>query len=312
MKGILGRKIGMTEKFTKDGKIIPVTVISVEPNTIMQVKTMATDGYEAIQLAVTDKKEKRATKAAIGHAKKANSAPKRFLKEIRVSDASNYELGSIVKADIFEAGEKIDVQGTSKGKGFTGVIKRHNQSEGPKTHGSRYHRRPGSMGTMRPMRVMKGKKLSGHMGAETTTVQNLTVIEIDTELNYILVSGNVPGAKNSLVLIKEAVKGGKKETFELVSYAEEVTCTCTDACASGSNPDCTCEHVDCHCRDAVEEVSEATTDEAAAEADCACCEACTGTPDCTCGCESCKCAEASEEVTETTDVPETEINEVTK
>ena len=222
MKGILGRKIGMTEKFTANGKIIPVTVVSVEPNVVMQVKTLATDGYNAIQLGTTDKKEKNATKAAIGHAKKAGAAPKRFLKEIKVSNPDAYELGSTIKADIFEIGEKVDVTGTSKGHGFTGVIKRHNQSEGPKTHGSRYHRRPGSMGPMRLMRVAKGKNLAGHMGVETTTIQNLMIVEVDTELNYILVSGNIPGAKNSLVLIKESVKGGKKETFELVSYEEEV------------------------------------------------------------------------------------------
>jgi len=222
MKGILGRKIGMTEKFTKDGKIIPVTVVLVEPNVITQVKTNATDGYDAIQLSFTEKKEKRATKAEIGHAKKANATPKRFLKEIRVSDASIYELGSTIEGNIFEAGDKVDVQGTSKGKGFTGVIKRHNQKEGPKTHGSRYHRRPGSMGPMRPMRVLKGKKLAGHMGVETTTIQNLTIVEVDNELNYILVSGNIPGAKNSLVLIKEAVKDNKKVQFELIEYNETV------------------------------------------------------------------------------------------
>ena len=221
MKGILGRKVGMTEVFTKDGKIIPVTVISVEPNVIMQVKTTKTDGYEAIQLGVTDKKESRANKAEIGHAKKAGSAPKRFLKEIRVSNASEYQVGSEIKADIFEVGQKVDVTGTSKGHGFTGVIVRNNQSEGPKTHGSRYHRRPGSMGTMRPMRVLKGKMLSGHMGVDTVTVQNLSIVDVNLEDNYILVSGNVPGAKKSLVLIKEAVKGGKKDTFELVSYETE-------------------------------------------------------------------------------------------
>ena len=223
MKGILGRKVGMTEVFTKDGKIIPVTVVSVEPNTVMQVKTTATDGYEAIQLGFEDKKEKHATKAEMGHAKKAGANPKRFLKEIRVSDASNYELGSTIKADIFEVGEKVDVTGTSKGHGYTGVIVRNNQSEGPKTHGSRYHRRPGSMGTMRPMRVMKGKVLSGHMGVDTVTVQNLSIVDVNTEDNYILVSGNIPGAKKSLVLIRSAVKGGNKETFELVSYEPEVT-----------------------------------------------------------------------------------------
>ena len=221
MKGILGRKVGMTEVFTKDGKIIPVTVISTEPNKVMQVKTTATDGYEAIQLGISDKKEKNATKAEIGHAKKAGSAPKRFLKEIRVSNASEYQVGSEIKADIFEVGQKVDVTGTSKGHGFTGVIVRNTQSEGPKTHGSRYHRRPGSMGTMRPMRVLKGKVLSGHMGVDTVTVQNLSIVDVNLEDNYILVSGNVPGAKKSLVVIKEAVKGGKKGTFDLVSYETE-------------------------------------------------------------------------------------------
>ena len=221
MKGILGRKVGMTEVFTKDGKIIPVTVISTEPNKVMQVKTTATDGYEAIQLGISDKKEKNATKAEIGHAKKAGSAPKRFLKEIRVSNASEYQVGSEIKADIFEVGQKVDVTGTSKGHGFTGVIVRNNQSEGPKTHGSRYHRRPGSMGTMRPMRVLKGKVLSGHMGVDTVTVQNLSIVDVNLEDNYILVSGNVPGAKKSLVVIREAVKGGKKGTFDLVSYETE-------------------------------------------------------------------------------------------
>ena len=219
-KGILGVKVGMTEVFTKDGKVIPVTVISTEPNVVMQVKTKATDGYEAIQLGTVDKKEKHATKAEMGHAKKANASTKRFLKEIRVSDASGYELGSTIKADIFEVGEKVDVTGTSKGHGFTGVIVRNNQSEGPKTHGSRYHRRPGSMGTMRPMRVLKGKVLSGHMGVETTTIQNLEIVDINLNDNYILVSGNVPGAKKSLVLIRSAVKGGEKGTFELVTYEE--------------------------------------------------------------------------------------------
>ena len=225
MKGILGRKVGMTEVFTKDGKIIPVTVISTEPNKVMQVKTTATDGYEAIQLGISDKKEKNATKAEIGHAKKAGSAPKRFVKEIRVSNASEYQVGSEIKADIFEVGQKVDVTGTSKGHGFTGVIVRNNQSEGPKTHGSRYHRRPGSMGTMRPMRVLKGKMLSGHMGVDTVTVQNLSIVDVNLEDNYILVSGNVPGAKKSLVVIKEAVKGGKKGTFDLVSYETEENVT---------------------------------------------------------------------------------------
>ena len=221
MKGILGRKVGMTQVFTKDGKLIPVTVIEVEPNVVMQVKTVENNGYNAIQLGVTDKKEKHATKAELGHAKKAGVTPKRFLKEIRVEDTTSYTLGSEVKADTFEIGEKVDVTGTSKGKGFAGVIKRHNQSRGPETHGSRYHRRPGSMGTMRPMRVLKGKKLAGHMGNETVTIQNLEIIDINLNDNYILVSGNVPGPKKSLVLIKSAVKGGSVAPKDLVSYETE-------------------------------------------------------------------------------------------
>lgn len=220
MKGILGRKVGMTEVFTKDGKIVPVTVVSCEPNVVMQVKTKATDGYEAIQLGVSDKSEKHSNKSEMGHAKKANASTKRFLKEIRVSNASDYTLGSTIKADIFTVGEKVDVTGTTKGHGFTSVIVRNNQSLGPQTHGSMYHRRPGSMGTMRPMRVMKGKALSGHMGVDTVTVQNLNIVDVNLDDNYILVSGNVPGAKGSLILIRTAVKGGKKETFELVSYEE--------------------------------------------------------------------------------------------
>ena len=217
-KGILGRKAGMTQVFTKEGKVIPVTVIEVEPNVVTQVKTKETDGYNAVQLGIVDRKEKNATKASIGHAKKANTNPKRFLKEIRDVNTQDYALGQTLTASTFEAGEMVDVTGTSKGKGFQGVIKRHGQSEGPKTHGSRYHRRPGSMGTMRPMRVLKGKKLAGHMGNETVTVQNLEIIEVNEKENYILVSGNVPGPKNSLVLIRSAVKGGANTPKEIVSY----------------------------------------------------------------------------------------------
>ena len=221
MKGILGRKVGMTEVFTKDGKLIPVTVVSVEPNVITQIKTQETDGYNAIQLATVEKKEKHATKASMGHTKKANTTPKRFLKEKRNVEGT-YTLGDTLDASIFQAGEYVDVTGTSKGKGFTGVIKRHNQSRGPETHGSRYHRRPGSMGTMRPMRVMKGKKLAGHMGVETRTIQNLEIIEVNASENYILVSGSIPGAKNSLVLIKSAVKkDAAKEPKELITYEQE-------------------------------------------------------------------------------------------
>lgn len=221
MKGILGRKVGMTQVFTKEGKVIPVTVIEVEPNVVTQVKTVESDGYNAVQLGYLDKKEKNATKASIGHAKKANTNPKRFLKEIRDVEVSDYALGQVLTSSVFAAGEIVDVTGTSKGKGFQGVIKRHGQSEGPKTHGSRYHRRPGSMGTMRPMRVLKGKKLAGHMGNETVTVQNLEIIEVCEAENYILVSGNVPGPKNSLVLIRSAVKGGSVAPKEIVSFVEE-------------------------------------------------------------------------------------------
>jgi large subunit ribosomal protein L3 len=223
MKGILGRKVGMTEKFTIDGKVIPVTVVAVEPNVISQIKTVETDGYNAIQLATVDKKEKHVTKPEAGHAKKAGVAPKRFYKEIRVDNPQDYTLGSTIDASTFTVGERVDVTGTSKGKGFQGVIKRHGQSRGPETHGSDYHRKPGSMGTMRPMRVLKGKKLAGHMGAQTVTIQNLEIIEVDTTDNYILVSGNIPGAKNSLVLIKESVKPGKVNPKEILSYVEEET-----------------------------------------------------------------------------------------
>jgi large subunit ribosomal protein L3 len=221
MKGILGRKVGMTQVFTTDGKLIPVTVVEVTPNTVMQVKTLETDGYKAIQLGVVDKKEKNATKQEVGHAKKANTTPKRFLKELRNIDGE-YTIGQTLSADVFEAGEIVDVTGTSKGKGFQGVIKRHNQNRGPMGHGSHYHRAPGSMGTMLPKRVLKGKKLPGHMGNETITVQNLQIVEVNTLENYILVSGNIPGAKNSLVLIKSAVKNnGKKKDMEVISYVEE-------------------------------------------------------------------------------------------
>jgi len=218
MKGILGRKLGMTQVFTKDGKLIPVTVVEVAPNTVMQVKTVESDGYNAIQLGLLDKKEKNASKPEMGHAKKANTTPKRFLKEIRNVDTT-YNVGDTISASVFEVGDVIDVTGTSKGKGFTGVIKLHNQSRGPETHGSRYHRRPGSMGTMLPKRVLKGKKLSGHMGVDTVTIQNLEIIEVNEAENYILVSGNIPGAKNSLVLIKSAIKNTrKKNPKEIITY----------------------------------------------------------------------------------------------
>ena len=224
-KGILGRKIGMTEVFTESGKLIPVTVVSVEPNVVTQVKTIENDGYEAIQLGFETKREKLATKASVGITNKANTTPKRFFKEIRGVDVSEYAVGQEVKADIFTAGEVVDVTGTTKGHGFQGVIKRHGQSRGPMGHGSHYHRRPGSMGTMRPMRVFKGKKLPGHMGTLTVTIQNLEIVKVDLENNCILIKGNVPGPKNSLIIIKSAVKNPDKvnKMEELVNYdAKEV------------------------------------------------------------------------------------------
>ena len=222
MKGILGKKVGMTQVFTKEGKLIPVTVIEVEPNVVTQIKTVEKDGYDAIQLATDTIRENLSNKPAIGHTKKANTTPKRFLKEIRGVDTASYTLGQVIEADVFEKGDTVDVTGTSKGKGFAGVIKRWNQSRGPETHGSTYHRRVGSMGTMRPMRVLKGKKLPGHLGNETITIQNLMIVDVDTENKYILVSGNVPGAKNSFVFIREAIKGSKYAPVELISYETEL------------------------------------------------------------------------------------------
>ena len=225
MKGILGRKIGMTQVFTKSGVLVPVTVVEVEPNVVTQIKTKENDGYEAIQLGFKTTREKLATKASVGHAKKAGTTPKRFFREIRGVNVSDYTLGEVIKADSFSAGEVIDVTGVTKGKGFEGVIKRHGQTRGPMTHGSHYHRKPGSMGTMRPMRAFKGKNLPGHMGELTVTIQNLEVVSTDTENNVILVKGNIPGPKNSLVLIRSAKKNNGKinEVEELNIYVTEVS-----------------------------------------------------------------------------------------
>ncbi len=220
MKGILGKKIGMTQVFTTDGVLVPVTVIEVEPNVVTQIKTIEKDGYEAIQLGNTTIREKVSNKAMIGHAKKANSAPKRFLREIRGVDVSSYELGQTLDASVFATGEIVDVTGISKGKGFQGVIKRYNQTRGPMGHGSQYHRGVGSMGTLLPMHVLKGKKLPGHMGNEQVTIQNLVVVKVDLENNLILIKGNVPGPKKSLVIIREGVKNSNKKPapVELVTY----------------------------------------------------------------------------------------------
>ena len=223
MKGILGIKRGMTQVFGTNGKLVPVTVVEVEPNVISQIKTKENDGYDAIQLAAVSKKETRSNKPEIGHLKKANATPKRFLRELRGVDVSAYSLGQEIKADIFEVGEVVDVTGTSNGKGTQGVIKRWNQSRGPMSHGSQYHRGVGSMGTLLPMRVLPGKKLPGQMGGEQVTVQNLSVIQIDLENNCLLIKGNVPGPKNSLVFVKSSIKNAGKvnEVVELISYAAE-------------------------------------------------------------------------------------------
>ncbi|MDE5415759.1 50S ribosomal protein L3 [Alkalihalobacterium chitinilyticum] len=205
-KGILGKKIGMTQVFAENGDVIPVTVIEVTPNVVLQKKTVENDGYEAIQLGYDDQKANRVIKPEKGHADKANTAPKRFVKEIRNVDLAAFEVGQEVKADTFNAGDVVDVTGTSKGKGFQGAIKRHNQSRGPMSHGSRYHRRPGSMGPVAPNRVFKGKALPGRMGGEQITVQNLEIVKVDTDRNLLLVKGNVPGAKKSYVTVKSAVK----------------------------------------------------------------------------------------------------------
>jgi large subunit ribosomal protein L3 len=205
-KGILGRKIGMTQVFAENGNLIPVTVVEVTPNVVLQKKTVETDGYEAVQLGFEDKREKLANKPEKGHVAKANTAPKRFIREFRGNDLAGYEVGQEVKVDIFAAGDLVDVTGISKGKGFQGAIKRHGQSRGPMSHGSRYHRRPGSMGPIAPNRVVKGKALPGRMGGEQVTVQNLEIVKVDVERNLLLIKGNVPGAKKALLKIKSAVK----------------------------------------------------------------------------------------------------------
>ena len=209
MKGILGTKLGMTQIFTEQGAVVPVTVVQVGPVVVTQVKNVENDGYNAIQVGFGEVKEKSLNKPKMGHLAKADVL-KKYLREFRVDSVEGYTIGQEIKADIFSAGEKIDVTGISKGKGFQGPIKRHGQSRGPETHGSRYHRRPGSMGAASfPGRVFKGKKLAGHMGSEKVTIQNLDVVRVDAENNLILVKGAIPGAKGSLITIKQAVKASK-------------------------------------------------------------------------------------------------------
>jgi large subunit ribosomal protein L3 len=205
-KGILGRKVGMTQVFDENGKMIPVTVISAEPNVVLQKKTVETDGYESVQLGFMDKRASLVNKPLAGHFAKTETTPKRYIKEMRLSGMKEYEPGQEVKINIFAAGDYVDVTGTSKGKGYAGVIKRHNQHRGPMSHGSKYHRGVGSMGVISPNHIRKGKNMPGRMGHETVTIQNLQVVRVDEERNIILIKGNVPGPNKSLVEIRNAIK----------------------------------------------------------------------------------------------------------
>ena len=208
-KAILGKKIGMTQVFDEKGRAIPVTVVEAGPCTVVQIKTRDSDGYEAVQLGFGEVKEKKLIRPIKGHFTKANVTPKKYLREFRLEEIS-YNVGDEIKADIFKEGETVDVTGTSKGKGFQGVIKRHGQSRGPMGHGSMYHRRPGSMGsTSTPGRVYKGKNLPGHMGVETVTVQNLEIVKVDIDKNVLLIKGSVPGNKGAILKIRDSVKSAK-------------------------------------------------------------------------------------------------------
>lgn len=225
MKGILGRKLGMTQVFTEDGVLIPVTVVEATPNVVLQKKTVENDGYEAVQLGFEDVKEKRSTKPEIGHAAKANTAPKRFVEEVRDCELE-VNVGDEVKVDIFTAGETVDVIGTSKGKGFMGTIVRNNAKIGPKSHGSGHHRHIGSLATngitSRQGKILKGTVMAGQEGCYRTTNQNLTVIKVDVENNYLLIKGNVPGPKRGMVMVRTAkCSKGNSEPVTLVDYTKE-------------------------------------------------------------------------------------------
>ncbi len=205
-KGILGRKIGMTQIFAEDGRLLPVTVVEAAPNVVLQKKTVETDGYEAVQIGFEDKREKLANKPEKGHVAKAETAPKRFVRELNNVNLDEYEVGQEIKVDIFAEGDVVDVTGISKGKGFQGVIKRHGQGRGPMSHGSHFHRSPGSMGAVDPARVFKQKKLPGQMGGQKITVQNLEIVKVDAERNLLLIKGNVPGSKKAMLEIKTGIK----------------------------------------------------------------------------------------------------------
>lgn len=208
-KGILGRKVGMTQVFVEDGRLIPVTVVEAGPCYVVQKKTVARDGYNAIQVGFSEKRESLANKPEKGHFQKAQQKPMRFLREFKVtdSDIETYQLGQEIKADVFNAGDYIDVVGVSKGKGFEGMIKRHGAHRGPMKHGSKYHRRTGSLGAKGPARVFRGRKLPGRMGGDRVTVQNLQVVRVDVDRNMILIKGAVPGAKKGLLILNPSVKG---------------------------------------------------------------------------------------------------------
>ena len=207
MKAILGKKVGMTQIFSPEGKAIPVTVIEAGPCTVIQKKTVETDGYNAVKVAFGDIREKLVNKPKKGEFAKANVAAKRYIKEFKLDDISNINVGDEIKVDVFAAGDTIDATGVTKGHGFAGVIKRHGQSRGPMGHGSMYHRRPGSMGaTSDPGRVFKGKKLPGHMGVNNVTILNLDVVKVDAEKNLLFIKGSVPGIKGSLLCLRDSIK----------------------------------------------------------------------------------------------------------
>ncbi len=210
-KGILGRKVGMTQVFTENGELIPVTVIEATPNVVLQVKTLENDGYNAVQLGYQDKRAVLSNKPEQGHVAKANTAPKRYIREIRDAEGE-FNVGDEVKVDIFAAGEAVDVTGITKGHGYQGNIHKDNQSRGPMSHGSRYHRRPGSLGPI-INRVFKGMKLPGRMGGKTVTMQHLEVVKVDLDNNVLLIKGNVPGANKSYVTIKNSVKANTKKSL---------------------------------------------------------------------------------------------------
>ncbi len=210
MLGIIGKKIGMTQVFDADGIVTPVTVVEALPMQVTQVKTLETDGYEAIQVAAGEVKEKNVNKPLKGHFKKAGVAPKKYVKEFKAENVADYKLADEIGLSIFEEGEIVDVTGTSKGKGTAGVIKRHNLSRGPEKHGSKFHRGIGSLGAAStPSRIHKGMTMPGRMGRETTTVQNLKIVKVDTDRNLLLIKGAIPGPRKGRVIIKKAIKASK-------------------------------------------------------------------------------------------------------